>query len=224
MPTGADAVAYALAQTGKPYVWGAEGPSSYDCSGLLWDAYKQIGITIPRTTHDMIGPRSNLVPISRAQVQAGDLIFSNWGGGRSSHVGIADGQGNLIEAPEPGKTVTVTKLTDGYWAHTDNYRRAPGVDGNPVDPTGTVVGAIQGAIGNITGMIPNPGNVTEALANIGSAAGSFATSAQSVANLAGIVTRAMLPSNLLRGSALIMGAVFILIGIWFLGREIKESS
>lgn len=229
VPSGADAVTWALTQRGKPYVWGATGPNSYDCSGLVQAAYKHIGLTTPRTTSDMVGSKSNLQRINKADLQAGDLIFSNWTGSPSSHVGIYTGDGSIIEAPEPGKNVMVTKLGPGYWSHADNYRRVPGVSGGggaaPADPG---IGGVLGDIGNALlaplGWIPTPGNVTEALTNVGAGVGSVAQSAASVAGVASLITKAFLPSNMIRGFALMFGSVFILIGIWFLGREIKDAS
>lgn len=227
--TGSDIVTYALAQRGKPYVWGQAGPKSYDCSGLVFDAYRHAGLSTPRTTGDMIGSKSNLQPVTRGDLQAGDLIFSNWTGAKSSHVGIYTGNGSIIEAPEPGKSVMVTPLNQGYWSHVDNLRRVPGIGGAGTPPAaggliGQVGDALAAGASAIAGMIPNPGNVTEALSNVGTAIGSVAESAVGVANVANLVTRAFLPSNLIRGSALVMGSVFILIGIWFLGREIKDAS
>lgn len=231
-PSGADAVTWALTQRGKPYVWGATGPNSYDCSGLVQAAYKHLGLTTPRTTYDMVGQGSNLQPVTKANLAPGDLIFSNWGGTPSSHVGIYTGEGSIIEAPEPGKNVMVTKLGPGYWSHVDNLRRVPGTTNGPGggQPGGGQPGGISGAITDIgnallapLGWIPTPGNVTEALANVGAGIGSVAESAASVASVAGLVTKAFLPSNLLRGFAMMFGTIFILVGIWFLGREIKDA-
>lgn len=224
MVAGADVVSFASTEFGKPYVWGAAGPNTFDCSGLVQFVYKHFGIATPRTTSDMMGSGSNLVPVSRDKIQAGDLLFSNWTGHKSSHVGIYDGNGSIIEAPEPGKTVVRTALGPGYWAHVDNIRRVPGVDGSAGTGDTGVIGTIEAGIGTIAGMIPTPGNVTEALANLGNAMGSVASSAASGAKLAELVTHAFLPSNLIRGFALGAGIVFGLIGIWFLAREVKESN
>jgi hypothetical protein len=225
---GADIVGYALTQRGDPYVWGAEGPNAFDCSGLVEYVYKRFGLTTPRTTADMMAS-DRLQPITRAQLQPGDLVFSNWSGRKSSHVGIFDGQGNIIEAPAPGQTVTVTKLGPGYWAHTDAYRRVPGVDGYAPAAGGYAPGEERGALDAlltpaklVASLIPNPGNVTESLTNIGNAMAGVAQGAIGVGNLATLATRAFLPSNLLRGAALIFGTVLVFAGIWFLAREVRE--
>jgi hypothetical protein len=206
-------------------VFGAVGPSSFDCSGLVQFVYKKFGLTTPRTTSDMMGSKSNLQSVTRAQLQPGDLIFSNWEGQPSSHVGIYNGSGSIIEAPQPGQNVKVTTLGPNYWAHVDNIRRVPGTNGSA--PPGLIaqIGAGIGAANSmIAGWIPTPGNVTDALSNVGNAMGSVAQSAVGVGKFAELATRAFLPSNLLRGTAFLFGTVFLLIGIWFLAREIKESS
>ncbi|WP_406362945.1 NlpC/P60 family protein [Streptomyces sp. NBC_01579] len=98
--TKADKVlAFARAQIGKPYVWGATGPSSYDCSGLTQAAWKAAGVDIPRTTWDQveIGTR-----IATADLQPGDLVFFY---DDISHVGIYKGDGMMIHAPKPGANV-----------------------------------------------------------------------------------------------------------------------
>jgi cell wall-associated NlpC family hydrolase len=92
------AVAFAYAQIGKPYVWGATGPSSYDCSGLVQAAWAAAGVSIPRTTGDMWAALPH-VPISDLQV--GDLIEYNG----ESHVAIYVGDGYLIDAPHTGAYV-----------------------------------------------------------------------------------------------------------------------
>ncbi|MFC0860908.1 C40 family peptidase [Sphaerimonospora cavernae] len=95
----ANAVGFALAQTGKPYRWGATGPGSFDCSGLVMKAYAAAGVRIPRTTFEQ-WPFGVRVPVG--QEQPGDLVFFNSGPGSSSgrpgHVGIVVGDGKMVEA------------------------------------------------------------------------------------------------------------------------------
>ncbi|MFJ4912675.1 NlpC/P60 family protein [Streptomyces sp. NPDC088726] len=92
-------LAFARAQIGKPYVWGATGPSSYDCSGLTQAAWKAAGVTIPRTTWDQVNVGSR---IATADLQPGDLVFFY---DDISHVGIYKGDGMMIHAPKPGADV-----------------------------------------------------------------------------------------------------------------------
>ncbi|MFF5963920.1 NlpC/P60 family protein [Streptomyces collinus] len=93
------ALAFARAQIGKPYVWGAVGPGSYDCSGLTQAAWKAAGVTLPRTTYDQVNA-GTAVPLSQAQ--PGDLVFFY---DDVTHVGIYIGNGMMIHAPKPGTYV-----------------------------------------------------------------------------------------------------------------------
>lgn len=232
MVAGSDIVAYARTQLGDPYRWGAEGPDAFDCSGLVQYVYKHFGISTPRTTFDMV--RSDrLQPISRADLRPGDLVFSNWIGKPSSHVAIYAGNGQVIEAPTEGEDVKVTKLGPGYWSHADAYRRVKGVDGSTSGSSGTsstssdVLDALAGSgalgpAGSLLQLIPNPGNVTAALTNIGTAMAGVAGSAAQMGEFATLAGRAFLPSNIMRGAFLSAGVICLLIGVWFLAREVKD--
>ncbi|MFJ2862651.1 C40 family peptidase [Kitasatospora sp. NPDC087314] len=108
------AIGYALAQLGKPYVWGGNGPSGYDCSGLVQQAYRRSGISLPRVADDQYAATT---PISAGQLRRGDLVFWSDSGRASGihHVGIYLGGGKFVEAPRPGKTVRVSTLNSGYY-------------------------------------------------------------------------------------------------------------
>ncbi|MCF1600511.1 C40 family peptidase [Streptomyces muensis] len=93
------ALAFARSQIGKPYVWGATGPDSYDCSGLTQAAWKAAGVDIPRVTYDQVNAGTT-VPLTNAQ--AGDLVFFY---DDVTHVGIYIGNGMMIHAPKPGAYV-----------------------------------------------------------------------------------------------------------------------
>ncbi|MFI6346667.1 NlpC/P60 family protein [Streptomyces sp. NPDC050560] len=101
---GAAAVAYALRQLGKPYVWGATGPDSYDCSGLTSRAWAHAGVTIPRTSQQQWA-RLPKVPVDR--VRPGDLVIYFPG---ATHVGMYVGDGRVVHAPHPGAVVTVSPM------------------------------------------------------------------------------------------------------------------
>jgi peptidoglycan DL-endopeptidase CwlO len=96
---GEKALAFARSQTGKPYVWGASGPDSYDCSGLTQAAWKAAGVTLPRTTWDQVKIGTQ---VSVASAQPGDLVFFY---DDISHVGLYLGDGMMIHAPKPGAYV-----------------------------------------------------------------------------------------------------------------------
>ncbi|MFJ9561358.1 NlpC/P60 family protein [Streptomyces fuscichromogenes] len=93
------AVDFALAQIGKPYVWGAVGPSSYDCSGLTSTAWAAAGHPIPRTSQ---AQWQGLTRVSLDSVRPGDLIIYY----DATHVGMYIGDGQIVHAPRPGRTVT----------------------------------------------------------------------------------------------------------------------
>lgn len=92
-------LAFARAQIGKPYVWGATGPSSYDCSGLTAAAWKAAGVQLPRTTWDQVKVGTS---VATADLLPGDLVFFY---DDISHVGIYKGDGKMIHAPKPGANV-----------------------------------------------------------------------------------------------------------------------
>lgn len=92
-------LAFAAAQIGKPYVWGATGPSSYDCSGLTQAAWREAGVDLPRTTWDQVEVGTR---VATADLQPGDLVFFY---DDISHVGIYKGDGMMIHAPKPGANV-----------------------------------------------------------------------------------------------------------------------
>lgn len=93
------ALAFARSQIGKPYVWGATGPDSYDCSGLTQAAWKAAGVDIPRVTYDQVNAGTT---VSLSSAQPGDLVFFY---DDVTHVGIYIGNGMMIHAPKPGTYV-----------------------------------------------------------------------------------------------------------------------
>ncbi|MEU9325303.1 NlpC/P60 family protein [Streptomyces canus] len=95
----AKALAFVRAQIGKPYVWGATGPDSYDCSGLTQAAWKAAGVDLPRVTYDQVNAGTT---VSLADAQPGDLVFFY---DDISHVGLYIGNGMMIHAPKPGAYV-----------------------------------------------------------------------------------------------------------------------
>lgn len=98
---GKKAVKFATDQMGKPYEWGAEGPKTYDCSGLTSQAWIAAGVTIPRTSQEQW---KQLQHIDVQDMRPGDLIIYN---SDASHVAMYIGDGAIIHAPRPGRTVTI---------------------------------------------------------------------------------------------------------------------
>lgn len=96
------AVRAALSRLGRPYVWGATGPDRFDCSGLVQWAYAQAGVPLHRTTYQQI---HDGIPVAPSQVRPGDLIFPHTG-----HVQMAIGDNLVVEAPQPGATVQISRM------------------------------------------------------------------------------------------------------------------
>ncbi|MEV7040739.1 NlpC/P60 family protein [Amycolatopsis sp. NPDC051061] len=109
-PTAAaqTAVDAALGRLGSPYVWGATGPSSFDCSGLLLWAYKKAGITLPRNS---AAQAQYGTPVPRDQLQPGDLVAYY---SPVSHIGMYIGDGKMVHAPTSGDVVKISPLQSQY--------------------------------------------------------------------------------------------------------------
>jgi len=118
-PAGNSAATFAVAQIGKPYVWGAQGPGSFDCSGLTMAAWASAGVTIPRVTYTQA---TTGTPVSPADARTGDLVLIPGSDGTAAnpgHVGMiagvdATGKFWLVEAPRTGLTVRLTPISG--WA------------------------------------------------------------------------------------------------------------
>ncbi len=103
------AVAFAYAQLGKPYQWGATGPGSYDCSGLAQAAWGAAGVSIPRTTYEQWAA---LPHVATSAIAPGDLLYLDGIG----HVVIYVGNGYIIDAPQTGLDVEKVQLAGWYAA------------------------------------------------------------------------------------------------------------
>jgi cell wall-associated NlpC family hydrolase len=112
-------VGIAMRYLGVPYVWGGSSPSGFDCSGLVMYAYSQVGVSLPHYT----GAQWNVgVPVSRSDLQPGDLVFFDGLG----HVGIYIGGGQFIHAPHTGDVVKISSMTGWYAATYVGARRILG--------------------------------------------------------------------------------------------------
>lgn len=110
-PSGQRIVDLAAAQAGKPYVWGANGPERFDCSGLVQWTHKQAAIALPRTAHEQ---RTALPYIAKNEMRPGDLVFFA-NGGYTYHVGIYAGNNQMWAAPAPGDVVRLQSIwTNDY--------------------------------------------------------------------------------------------------------------
>ncbi|GAA0626021.1 NlpC/P60 family protein [Streptomyces crystallinus] len=103
-PEGESALRYAVGQVGKPYVWGAEGPSSYDCSGLTSSAWAHAGREIPRTSQEQW---ASLRRVPLRALRPGDLVVYYPG---ATHVALYVGDGLVVQAPRPGARVKISPI------------------------------------------------------------------------------------------------------------------
>ncbi|HEX6076937.1 MAG TPA: NlpC/P60 family protein [Micromonosporaceae bacterium] len=125
-PKAVKAVKFALSQVGKPYVWGNEGPDSFDCSGLVWAAYKFAGVTMQARTARAQYYSTRVV--SPSQMLPGDLVF--FGPNKSDpesihHVGIYIGGSNIVHAPTAGDKVKISPIW--WWEFFAATRVVPAV-------------------------------------------------------------------------------------------------
>jgi cell wall-associated NlpC family hydrolase len=103
-----EAVEYAYAQLGKPYIWGGTGPKGYDCSGLIMMAWRAAGVNLPRVVPDQYhGTRH----VAKADLQPGDIVYFDDLG----HDGIYVGGGRFIHAPHTDSVVKFESMSNPYW-------------------------------------------------------------------------------------------------------------
>jgi cell wall-associated NlpC family hydrolase len=119
-PTAQAALAmrYALAQLGKPYLWGGIGPGAFDCSGLMFWAYGKAGVRIQRVADAQYFSEPK---VAKSDLKKGDLVFfkteATHSGG-PSHVGMYIGDGKFVQAPHTGDVVKISNLSDPYYVQT----------------------------------------------------------------------------------------------------------
>lgn len=119
------AVQYAFDHIGDPYVWGATGPSAFDCSGLIMAAYQYAGISIPRDTYGQVAA---LPAVSESAMKPGDIMFFEGDGHEGMYVGVIGGQQMMIDAPATGQNVTLHSISEGWYAGT--YQSSATVPGS----------------------------------------------------------------------------------------------
>lgn len=131
-----DVISWGQAELGKPYVYGAEGPTTFDCSGLMQFIFAKVGISLPRTAHEQ---QAWAQPVTSPA--PGDLVFY---GSPAHHVGLYLGGGKMIDAPDTGLKVRV----EGVGTPT-GYGRVPGL-GAAAAP---VIGVITSAASTVGGWL-----------------------------------------------------------------------
>lgn len=203
MVASGDLINYGLTLRGKPYVFGAEGPNAFDCSGLMQYVFGHFGIRLPRVTGDQVKVGS---AVSKGFQKPGDLVFSSWDGKPHSHVGMYIGDNKILVAPKPGDVVKVQSLNENYLRHVDAIRRIPGIDGGPSTADKVVQGITE-----------NP--VTAAAARTAQSLENIAASIGSIGKVAEWIMRLSIPSVATRVVSGVFGTILLIMGIIFVSRE-----
>lgn len=228
-PSVAKAIAAARTKLGARYVWGAAGPSTFDCSGLTSWAWRQAGVTIPRTSQAQATYGD---PVKMQDIRAGDLVTSNWGSGPSSHVGLYIGGGKIIHAPRPGSVVKIANLDANYRSKVNAIRRvrgssAAGVTDVGFGPDDLLEGLGRGITGGLIGDPTDPSSLGSSLLGpLKAIANGTVAIAGSIAQMGGLATlllKLALPSTWIRIVAGLLGLMFLLLGLGFLIRETRVS-
>jgi hypothetical protein len=140
----------ASSEVGKPYVFGATGPNTFDCSGLVQYALSLAGIKAPRLAHEQ---EAWTTPVTNPQ--PGDLVF--WGYNSDAHVAIYIGGNKVISAPQPGENIRIQTVWKGDSAQPGpRYGRVPGLGAATAGLTGSITGAVGDAASGISASIVGP--------------------------------------------------------------------
>jgi hypothetical protein len=208
-----DVLSYAEEQLGKPYVFGAAGPGTFDCSGLVTYVFRKFGVNLPHHAADQAKLGTE---VSKTAIAPGDLVFSDWGDGPDSHVGIAVTPGKIIDAPHTGAVVRYDDLSSGYLSHVTHIRRMPQLD----QSTGT-----GGGGGTTTPIkLPSPPDLSGPLTS--GLVGPLTDIASALTQSEALAQQAMnlfMPSNFLRLAAGVAGVTAILFGLYFIAQEIRHT-
>lgn len=199
---------------------------------MQW-AYKQAGITLPRTTYQQVD-MPGMQTVALSQLQPGDLVFSDWGDGPNSHVAMYAGNNQLLEAGVNG--VAYTPFSTNYQGHVNNYRRVPGITGysGASAPSTTGTSSPSLALASATTMIGGSTNTAsnlsassilpDPLAGIANALSGIGGSVLKVGNVAQDVTDFFLaPARvILKVTLFFVGLILIILGIWMVATEIRD--
>ena len=118
------AVELAKNQLGKMYQWGGQGPDRFDCSGLVYYVYGNLGVSMPRVSDKQAKVGRE---IERSNLQPGDMLYFATSGSSINHVGIYLGHAKFIHAPRKGMPVRTDSLNNGWWRQ--KYRGARRIKG-----------------------------------------------------------------------------------------------
>lgn len=231
MATGDQIVANARAELGRPYIYGAEGPSEFDCSGLVQFVFGKAGLSVPRVSSAQFNFGSQ---IDASQLAPGDLVFSEWSGDdvpHHGHVAIYAGNGKIIEAPHPGGVVQEVDLDSNYLAHVDGYTRPVGLSTGPASPVSGRPGTGSGTGGATNaGFDWNPLSWPGSLLNwasggiTGDASQLISGATSTLADIVKFFALFFQPSTYIRIGAGILGFMFLAAGLTMLSVEAFQTS
>jgi hypothetical protein len=204
---GDKVVAEAEKYLGDDYVYGATGPDTFDCSGLVQYVFARLGVSLPRTSQEQYQTGTQ---ITRDQLQPGDLVFSAGSDGTPSqpgHVAIYAGADQVIAAPHSGTQVRVQSLDS---LDPTGYRRPDGLTPSTGD-TGTT--ATQAGFSNpLGGLISLPSDVLNW----------FSSTTEELAQAAAFLKAFFQPSTYVRAGAGMFGVIFLAAGVVFLAKEARQ--
>lgn len=209
-PTGissAQVVALARKLLGRDYVYGAAGPSTFDCSGLAQFVFKQLGSSIPRTSEEQFRFGT---PIDAASALPGDLVFFGGNGYDGTptdpgHVGIYIGNNQMINAPHTGAQVRIDSVGGNV-----GFRRMPAVAFD--DALGQITGSVGAVAGaGLGGLFSWPGDIV----------GFFTSATADLEKMVGFFSAFFKPSTYVRLGAGILGTALLVAGLVLLAQEAK---
>ncbi|UGC97992.1 putative CHAP-domain endopeptidase [Rhodococcus phage P19] len=204
------AVQEALAHLGAEYVWGATGPDTFDCSGLVQYAFKKAGFDMTRTTYTQVLQGD---PVTGAP-QRGDLVFPDAG-----HVGIALGGDQMVHAPQTGDVVKISN----YWTTPFAVRRMGPNSGMVGDTTVSNMYHAVGGPPSLSNMIPGLGTVQSQIDNLNNAVEQSTSVLGNISDVTKAVSMflniLMSEQGWLRISKVILGTVAVLIGTGLLMKD-----
>jgi hypothetical protein len=236
--SGGQIAAAARRYIGDPYVWGASGPASFDCSGLIKYALGQLGISAPRVTTDQWAWVKRVTP---QEATVGDLVFFQGSDPPSpGHVGIITGPGQMINAPYTGTNVRTDSFSyPGSGAMTVvGFGRVPmtspgsaaapgGGAGSAGGGGGGLPASITHALSGVLGAIIPGFQIGEAaaagLTDIGGVAAALTGIAGDLAGLGKVITWLTLPSHWARIFAGVAGAAFLILALNLLAKEAQQG-
>lgn len=213
MASISDLLTIAQKYLGVPYVYGGTDPKKgLDCSGLTQLVFRQVGISLPRTSQEQAGSG---IGIHASDLSPGDLILSDWGDGPNSHVAIYAGNGKLIEAPRTGENVRIASFDSNYRSHSNGYRRVTSKKAGILN----VVQAISPSAGGDSSSGSSGGGLLDWPVGL---IDFFSTGTDAITQTVKFTAAFFQPSTYVRLGAGLLGTVCVIGGLVFLVKGAAE--